>query len=290
MLSLELGETIGSGLTRIARATIDRAIEHLAESPADVHNARKRFKEIRAVLRLGRYAIEPRFAEADQSLRDAGSELATRRDADARLATIASLREFAHDRAERQALSRIRRIMAADQCAAPNITGVAQRLSAMRPLLVFDGGPESLGRGLRRTYRDGRRQARAARSDRTPDVIHAWRKQVKYLWYQSQVLAPVWAQVLKPHIAALDDLSHLLGEHHDLFALVTLIGDDRKRFGETTAQRVTTVVARRIEEIEPEAFRLGTLIFAEAPRGWSARLVQYWRAWTQADESHEELK
>lgn len=285
MLSLELGETIGNGLTRIARATLDRAIEHLAESPADVHNARKRFKELRAVLRLGRYAIEPRFGEIDQSLHDAGSELATRRDADARLVTIASLREFARDRAERQALSRIRRILSADQSAAPNIAGVVQHLSATRLLLAFDGGPEALERGLRRTYRAGRRQARVASSERTPAAIHAWRKQVKYLWYQSQVLEQVWPTVLKPHIAALDDLSHLLGEHHDLFALTTLIDEDRKRIGDTTALRIAAVVIRRIEEIEPAAFRIGALVFAEGPRGWSARLVQYWRAWTQIDEA-----
>lgn len=290
MLSLELDETIGNGLTRIARATIDRAIEHLAESPADVHNARKRFKELRALLRLGRYAIERHFAETDQSLRDAGSELASRRDADARVATIDSLREVARDRAERQALSRIRRILAAEQGPDPNIAGVLQRLSATRPLLVFDGGPESLERGLRRTYRDGRRQARAAHSERTPVAIHAWRKQVKYLWYQSQVLEQVWPKVLKPHIAALDDLSHLLGEHHDLFALATLVADDRKGFGETTAQRMAIVVARRIEEIEPAAFRTGVLVFAETPRGWSARLVQYWRAWTQTDDPRDEPK
>jgi CHAD domain-containing protein len=290
MLSLELGETIGNGLTRIARATLDRAVEHLAESPAGVHNARKRFKEIRAVLRLGRYAIESRFAEIDPVIRDAGNELSASRDADARLATIASLRACARDRAERQALSRIRRILTAGQGAALDIAGVVQRLSATRPLLVFDGGPESLERGLRRTYRDGRRQARIARSERTPVAIHAWRKQVKYLWYQSQVLAPVWPEVLKPHVAALDDLSHLLGEHHDLFALVTLVGEDRKRFGVTTAQRVATVVTRRTEEIEPAAFRLSGHVFAESPRGWSARLVQYWRAWTQVNEMREEPK
>jgi CHAD domain-containing protein len=284
MLSLELGETIGNGLTRIARGTLDCAIEHLAESPADIHDARKRFKEIRAVLRLGRYAIGTRFAEIDQAIRDAGNELAASRDADARLATIESLRELARDRAERQALSRVQRILTADQGATPDIAGVVQRLFVSRPLLVFDGGPESLGRGLRRTYRDGRRHARVARAEQTAVAIHAWRKQVKYLWYQSQVLEPVWPKVLKPYVAALDDLSHLLGEHHDLFALVTLVGENRKRFGVTTAQRVATIGARRIEEIEPAAFRLAALVFAEGPRGWSGRLVRYWRAWTQTEE------
>lgn len=285
MLSLELGETIGNGLTRIARATLDRAVEHLAEAPPGIHDARKRFKELRALLRLGRYAIEPRFDETDRSLRDAGSELATRRDADARLATIDSLRQVARDRAERQALSRTRRILATDHGADPNIAGVVQRLSATRLLLTFDGGPDALERGLRRTYRSGRRNARAAGFDRAPDAIHAWRKRVKYLWYQSQILEPVWPHVLKPHIAALDDLSHLLGEHHDLFALVTLVGENRKRFGETTATRIATVAARRIEAIEPAAFHLGNLVFAESPRGWSGRLVRYWRAWTQTEEA-----
>jgi CHAD domain-containing protein len=162
-----------------------------------------------------------------------------------------------------------------------------ERLIATRILLAFDGGPAAMEHGLRRTYSAGRRQARTARSEQTPAAIHAWRKQVKYLWYQSQVLEPVWPTALKPHIAALDDLSHLLGAHHDLFALTTLIQNDRKRFGQTTALRVAVVATRRIEEIEPDAFRIGTLVFAEAPRGWSERLVQYWRAWTQTADSDE---
>jgi CHAD domain-containing protein len=280
MLSLETGETIGGGLTRIARATLDHAVEHLAESPADIHNARKRLKELRAILRLGRYALGTRFQESDHAFRDAGRELASRRDADARLATLESLREVARDRPERLALSRTRRILAADPVEATDIAGVTQQIAAARTALVFDGGPESLDRGLRRAYRNGRRDARAARLAQTPAAIHAWRKEVKYLWYQTQILEPVWPQAVKPYIEALDDLSHLLGEHHDLFVLAALINVERRRFGGKTAQRIDAVVARRVEEIEPAAFRIGALVYAEAPRGWSGRLVRYWRAWT----------
>lgn len=281
MLSLEPGETIGGGLTRIARATLDRAIAHLEESPADIHKARVRFKEIRATLRLGRCAAGKHFQELDQLIRDAGKQLAQRRDADVLLATAGSLHDnVARDRAERQALSRMRGILAAGQGVEPDVVDAARSLRAARESLAFDGGPESLDRGLRRTYRDGRRLARSVREEGNPAAIHVWRKHVKYLWHQTQLLSPVWPQILKGHIAALGELSHLLGEHHDLFSLDTLVAEEQQRFGEKTALRIAAVVARRFEEIEPEAFRIGRLVYAESPRGWSARLVRYWRTWT----------
>ena len=58
---LELNESLPDGIKRIVKEQIDQALEQLRESPEGrneaVHDARKRFKKIRAVLRLVRDEI-----------------------------------------------------------------------------------------------------------------------------------------------------------------------------------------------------------------------------------------
>jgi len=49
--------------------------------------------------------------------------------------------------------------------------------------------------------------------------LHEWRKKVKYLYYQFQVLEPVLPEELVIYTPKLDDLADYLGEDHDLAEL-----------------------------------------------------------------------
>src|SRR6266496_1804935 len=115
MLSLERQENLDAGLTRIARETIDRALAHLTDSTTDtatrVHESRKRFKEIRAVLRLGRFGLDGDFAALNVAFRDAGRQLAATREADALVAMAKTLRHGTRDPLERRALTRVVRLL-----------------------------------------------------------------------------------------------------------------------------------------------------------------------------------
>ncbi len=48
--------------------------------------------------------------------------------------------------------------------------------------------PGDLARALQRTYRRGRKSFRATQSDPTTENFHSWRKRVKDLYYQAQIL------------------------------------------------------------------------------------------------------
>jgi CHAD domain-containing protein len=276
VLSLRRDETTGGGLTRVARETIDLAIAHLTDSRPDVHEARKRLKETRAVLRLGRFTLEGDFASLNVRFRDAARQLAATREADALLEIVEALRPFARDPLEKRALTRVRRILSEDreQVPEPDRLAIAAQLAIARDELSFAEG--SFGRGLRRTYRDGRRWLRAARKERTPESIHEWRKRVKDLWYHAQILAPVWPELMSAHTALLRDLSRLLGDHHDVCALAAVV----RRFGPKTSERIAALTERRRLEIETAIFEKGAFVYADPPRAWSDRMVRYWRAWT----------
>lgn len=287
MQSLEREERLGRGLTRIAREIVDRTVAHLTDPTEDaatrVHETRKRLKELRAVLRLGRFALDD-FQNLNFRFRDAGRDLASARAAEAMLETVKSLRAHTRDPLERRALTRVRRILTAEgeQEILPGVAAeVAQRLADTRDALSFPDGTRWFGRGLRRTYRDGRRGFRLARQERTATAIHEWRKRVKDLWYHAQIVEPVWPDLMDAHIAMLHDLSDLLGDHHDICALAALVAENPGRFGRITAQRIAAVVAHRLREIESEIFEKGPFAYAQPPRAWSGSIVRYWQACTE---------
>ena len=280
MLSLERQENLDAGLTRIARQTIDRAILHLTDSTMDtaarVHETRKRFKEIRAVLRLGRFGLDGDFAALNVAFRDAARQLASTREADALVAMARSLRRATRDPLERRALTRVARILVAGQTPAdpPEVPQL--------PAVSFAAhDTQWLERGLRRTYRDGRRAFRESRAAPNAAAIHEWRKRVKDLWYETQIVAPAWPEVMDARAGMLHDLSRLLGDHHDVWALNAHVAENRRRFGKLTVRRIAVIAARRIAEIESVIFEKGAFAYAESPRSWSESIVAYWRAWTE---------
>ncbi len=75
MLGIHRHEKLDQGLTRVARETVERAAAHLADSTVDtatrMHEIRKRFKEIRAILRLGRFGLHGQLGELNAAFRDA---------------------------------------------------------------------------------------------------------------------------------------------------------------------------------------------------------------------------
>lgn len=273
MLSLRREESTGGGLTRIARETIDLAVAHLTDSKPDIHEARKRLKEVRAVLRLG-----GKLVTLNRRVRDIARQLAAEREADALIEIVETLRASARDPLEKRALTRVKRILSEDRVPEPDRLALAEQLAAVRDEFSFADG--SFARGLRRTYRDGRRWLRTARKQRTPESIHEWRKRVKDLWYHAQILEPVWPELMDAHTTLLHDLSRLLGDHHDVCALAAAAGNPR-RFGPTTTERIAAIAERRRVEIESAIFEKGAFVYADPPRAWSDRMVRYWRAWTE---------
>ncbi|MEX2473331.1 MAG: CHAD domain-containing protein, partial [Gemmatimonadota bacterium] len=78
--ALQPDESLPSGLRRIADEQVGKALDSLAsaadsreEAAAGIHDARKRFKKVRAVLRLVRKELgSDRYHGENEAFRDAG--------------------------------------------------------------------------------------------------------------------------------------------------------------------------------------------------------------------------
>ena len=78
---------------------------------------------------------------------------------------------------------------------------------------------ETVLAGVARAYARGRDAFAVARATPEPELLHAWRKRAKDLWYHQRLLAPAWPDVLGAQAEAAHALSELLGDDHDLAVL-----------------------------------------------------------------------
>lgn len=294
---LKLEEGVGSGIRRVVTERIEAAREELARPAAQrhqgVHEARKRFKEIRAVLRLVREPLGKRYAEQNAWFRDAGRRLAAARDAQALLETWDKLEGANPRRLRSQAMvqcrerleARLARVSAAElkdsaaiEQVRDDLLGAAERLAA---LPLPDGGAFSLlAAGWKRAYRQGRRRLKEAYRQGSDEAFHAWRKRIKDHWYHTKLLQPVWVDEMQTRRSALKALSELVGDDHDLAVLRATLAAEPELFGAAaTRDSIDSLATQRQQALRGEARGLGRRLYAERPTAHLERLQAYWEVW-----------
>jgi CHAD domain-containing protein len=295
---LKDGESVRKGIRRLARRQVDGALDGLRSGGARdevVHDARKRFKRVRSVLRLVRDEVgEKVYRRENTCLRDAGRPLTEVRDAKVLLEALDKLAEHFADQVATGAFDDVRKGLQAHRKAVRKrvlkeedaVAAVSEAVGGVRDRLrgwdIGRKGWPALRRGLKRVYRQGYRAADAALTDPTTENLHEWRKQAKYLWHQLQILEPLWPGVMDELGNQLHQLTQLLGDEHDLAVLreTTAAGPDA--FGGDSALEVlSALIDRRREELREEASLLGRRLYCDRPRVFTARMKSYWKAWKE---------
>ena len=276
-------EPLPEAIARVARGRIDDAIDELSgatdSSPEEaVHNARKDMKKLRALLRLVRGELGKSVYQRENAcFRDAAAALAGARDADVMRVTLDKLElDEAVSGPLRQALEahRLRTSGGGREHAASE---AVEMLSEARARIVDwpleDGSFAAIEPGLRRMYRSGRREWRAMRKDPTTEGLHEWRKRTKELWYDHELLRPLWKPVMKAVGDEAHDLSDLLGDDHDLAVLL----EWTREHHEPAPELVDAVEARR-SKLQEEAFELGARLYADRTKVFIRRLERLYEA------------
>ena len=206
---LESGETLPDGIKRMAKEQIDQALEQLQRTPEGpnegVHDARKRFKKIRAVLRLVRDEIGEDVYQAENvCFRDAGRRLAAGRDSYVMVETVDNLTERFSDQLAADLFAGLReKLMARHQAILDRIVTKEKALEEVAATIetarrrvddwpVDQKGFAAIRGGLQRVYKRGYKRLAKAYAEPVPKNFHQWRKRVKYLWYHTRILKPLW--------------------------------------------------------------------------------------------------
>ena len=279
--------SIGEGFLRIAREQIDKAVsiaEDSAETPPRrVHEARRRAKKLRALLRLVRPDFS-HYAQENEFVRDAARGLSAARDVKVAQDTLDDLMDWAgRDAPPQRALD----------ATTDEEAGLAVYAGHMRQMLArtdrWKTGRidlDTLAEGLADTYRKGLEAMQLVWAHPGDVGFHEWRKHVKYHWNQLGLIEACAEDILPSAHRAVGELADLLGLHHDHAMLRERIPHDASLLGGLDAGFVLDAIARRHRELEVEIGVLGRQVYAETPKGLHARFLSYLEGWA-AQEAAE---
>jgi CHAD domain-containing protein len=284
-------ESIADGARRILRKQAENTLPALTgqnsgDRDESVHDARKRFKKIRAALRLWRDVLRPKdYQRENLGFRDAARPLTEVRDAAVLIEALDGLAKTYPGEApdgevelarnvltERRNATR-KRVLEDEQALAHVAQVVGEAIPRLEALKVRGKGWSALEGGLRRVYRAGRKSFAVAREEPTVENLHEWRKQAKYLWHELEVLHgcdPVIMDGLAEHAHQLGDL---LGDDHDLAVLHDTLA------GAVDAGTLLNLIQRRRGELQRAAYEMGHRVYADRSADFLASIGRPFRRW-----------
>jgi CHAD domain-containing protein len=283
---LRRDEEAADGVRRVARGQLDLAAEQLetGTSPRGdldgaVHETRKAFKRLRALVRVSRDALgDEAYRRENTIFRDAGRRLSSARDAAVMVETLDDLRERYDDELDDRAFAGLRQALASEAAAASRalsrdrttvdevqgtLEAAGRRLGGWP--LPDDGGLAMLEPGFERIYRRGRRALKAARKDTDTESLHELRKRAKDLWHAAQVLRPAAPKRMKKLARRAHALSDVVGEDHDLAVLRGAARERQETLGPGELALLEGLVARRRRRLQRKALAKGRRIYARKP-------------------------
>ncbi len=286
---LKPGESVPEGVRRMAAEQLDWALVHLrcesGQRDEPIHEARKATKRLRALVRLVRRDLgDEKYALENQCYRDAAQRLSGLRDAAALVATLDCVVESLDPKIPQSRFAPVRTWLVehCDQADGRKraVQEVVAELAPARKRLEHwkwqHRGWNGLRVGLQRTYARGRRNVAAAYARPSDEAFHDWRKQVKYLWYHTQILENVWPAAMQALAEELDQLGALLGQDHDLAVLrATLLAE----FPGAELYALDRQIDALRFRLQAQARRLAERIYLEPPRDFARRLHGYWQVW-----------
>lgn len=290
---IQRGERLDQAAARIWDELAQDAKRHLTsrgDVSSGIHEARKDFKKARGLARLVRSNLDD-YHRINRSYRDAGRELAPIRDAHAFFEMFATLEQTP---AASKAMRRLRGQFAKDAKSATKLIKrkerhrVEEALSQVAAAQLeeadwqIEAEAEVIESGLARTYGRGKSALETASRSGSPTDLHEARKRVKYLWYQVRLIRGAAPSVLGPMANSLRDVSHALGDAHDLALMVDQV--ESAEVKDETRRAFRVVAMGYMKELEQRAVGLARRLYVEEPDAFAGRLGAYWRLWNEGDE------
>ena len=284
-------ESAAEGVRRIARGQIELASGELRSGDdvaEPVHEARKSFKRVRAVVRLARDPLgDDVYRRENVAFRDTGRELSDARDAQVLRETLDAVLERYGNEIDDGAFTGLREALDADardahERVAQDAEAVAQLrsiLDAARDRVAVWPLPEHadagmLAPGFDRIYKRGRRALKAAERERSDENLHELRKRAKDLWHAAQVLRPASPRRMRRLARRAHKLSDLLGDDHDLALLHAAARERYRTLGPGELALLRGLIGRRRAQLQRAALACAERVYARKPKAWRRRIAR----------------
>ena len=287
-------EALADGLQRIFREEIKSALKQtqrpVRKRGEAVHEFRKHLKKLRAAFHLVADEIgEHRHERADHCVRDLARVVSDLRDAQVRLQTVTQLREKFSAKAFGKIFQRIEDLLAleVDSFSAASAgweNQVAGKLAALEKRVAhwrLKGiAWKQVCAAVTSSYRRGRDRLAHTLKKPEPENFHSWRKEVKNLWYQLRLLAPLNRVVLEEIAHDAETLGTLLGRQHDFIFLLSRLKKERGNKSMRSERiKLGALIRKRNKKLQRDASELGRRFYAEAPKIFAKRISIFIEDW-----------
>ncbi|HEY2251526.1 MAG TPA: CHAD domain-containing protein [Planctomycetaceae bacterium] len=282
---LKRKESARKGMQRLLTDQIAYLLDLLEQSRSGrdcIHDIRKTFKKLRALLRLLRDDLgQAVYRRENSRIRDAARRFTAARDAqvlvtcfeDVTKSVAKKLPEGAVDQIHLRLVSQVQTAsrLAMSQETLDTVSGMLRGFrSSLREWKLNTRCWTGLLPCIRRTYRAARRAFRVAAASPSVENLHEWRKQAKYLWHETEVLDRVGPRRVHRLGKQLHKLTQSLGDDHDLAALRQALNE--MTAAEPAPARLIPAIHQRRSELQSQAFQLGERIFRDKPDSLIARI------------------
>ncbi|MBB4122765.1 CHAD domain-containing protein [Martelella radicis] len=240
--SLDPDKPFDAAFRKVAVSQLEDAIKALRKQPRGldeaVHDARKKFKRVRGLLRLIRPAAKD-FSRAENArIRDMAADLSGGRDATALIECAAYLRGLADDGGRDMALSRLETTLRERRDSAA-VSDAALRKKAKEAIHTCrdaiaaieeaafhadrSAAAKCIGKAWKKQLANAQVALMTVQADGADGDFHELRKKSQTYWMFCALLSPAWPSALKAKRNDAKALADLLGHEHDLSMLLQLL-------------------------------------------------------------------
>lgn len=129
---------------------------------------------------------------------------------------------------------------------------------------------------IRKTYTKGRHLLKLSKNDLDSEIMHKFRKQAKYLWYQLSLMSNIWPQMITVYCASLKELSDIIGYEHDIFELSKFMFD-RTQIDNGIKEDINSILSKKRLMYKKEFIPLADKIYSLKPKQFYNNLLQYYK-------------
>lgn len=283
--SLRYGEPADEGAHRILLEQMQLGAWHMERarvSDFHVHEVRKATKRVRAVLRMVRDDIDSQdYARLNGEVRDLARDLSELRSA---VVQVHMLESVISDDDELAAESReIHESLVAtadrrrENLEKSTVTSFSFRLdsicSDIEDIRIVGENGRPFG-GVQATYRRGRRSMVRAYADPTVETFHLWRKQVKYLRHQMEILQAGAQPSVAALVSDLEEIGEGLGMDHDLADLQRATDQaDPRVLSRRGRHRLNDVIGAKRAEVQNGLGSVASRTYGDKPRDFANKVI-----------------
>jgi hypothetical protein len=287
-------KAVATQLARVVAREFDKALEEVggsqtADRTEAVHEARKRVKKIRAVVRLFQRDLGKDYRIRNRQLRTIAHQLSSLRDVDATVEMMESVRDRYPRLVTPPIFAAVQRGLLARKRGTvehlhpdhllPRVARELRRLAKAMPRRIRRvGGYTSVRAGMLHAYRRARNAMASVNANPEDVRFHLWRRRVKDHWYHVRLFEGLNAHA-DVRARGLERLETWLGDDHNLVLLRTTILSAPARFGdERTTAIVLGCVTKHQATLRKRALKLGGRMFSGKPGVFRGSIDSWWRA------------